>query len=466
MAARVKLDQLTQEHKKKIRKDLYLQPVQAGFFKHSRFTGTKDPILFYTVDKPNEEIVLPYTYGNSLMGYHINSKRQYPGGKFNFNKDIKWRDHQIPIINGGMSYLQTKGTFIMGAFPGAGKTLMSSWMASSLGGLVLVIIPSLTMVLKGWDCTFKEYTDAKVWVNNGKNPMPEECNVILTMDTMFHKIDSKVLMMVHTLIIDEAHKFCSPGRINCLLASCPKYIIACTATLERSDGMHSIIHRLCGTHGIFIKSQKPFKVYKLETGIKKELEKTKQGNTDWPKLVRDLSFDKNRNSLIFNILSSNPQHKILVLTWNVQHAYYLHKVLKEKEKCDVLAGSKSDYFDSRILIGTMGKCNCGFDEATSCIDWGGIRLNMILLVGSTKSISTLDQTIGRVFRSDDPIVIDFVDADRISKNQWRQRLKLYEDPERNGEVVYLSKIKDENNKDEENEKLHMKQLMKHQLKNK
>jgi len=149
--------------------------------------------------------------------------------------------------------------------------------------------------------------------------------------------------------------------------------------------------------------------------------------------------------------------------------------LKEvyEENCEVLAGKKSDYYDSRILIGTMGKCNCGFDEATACLDWGGIRLNMILLVGSTKSIPTLDQTIGRVFRSDNPIIIDFVDKDRISMNQWRQRLKLYEDPDREGEVIYLSKIKCEdgnnsNNNDEktvenQNEKIHMQQLMRNYL---
>jgi len=257
MSTRIKRKDLTDEQILKIKQDLCLQPLPAGFFKRRMFVQPQNPIILFDTDKQKDEVIVPYTYGNSLMGYHINSKREYPGGKFNFTKEITWREHQIPIINGGMSYLQTKGTFIMGAFPGAGKTLMSSWMASVLGGLVLVIIPSLKVVLRGWDTTFKDYTDAKVWLNNGKNSMPKECNVILTMDTMFDKIPSKILMMVHTLIIDEAHKFCSPGRINCLLGSCPKYVIACTATLERADGMHAVIHRICGTHGIFIKSQKP-----------------------------------------------------------------------------------------------------------------------------------------------------------------------------------------------------------------
>lgn len=448
MAVRINLDHLTSQQKKTIKTKLFMQPKQKGFFKNKRFVSAKDPILLYTLDKPNNEIIIPYTFGNSLMGYHINSVKEYPHCNFdvfNFNP----RPHQGSILQEAREQLKTKGTTILGVFPGGGKSLMSTVLCSELKGLTLIVVP-IKLVLKGWNTTFKEYTNAKVWVventKYNKTP-PEELNVILTMDTMFYLIPAEILAMVKILVVDEAHKFCSPSRINCLISTCPQYVIMCTATLERSDGLHSIIHAITGKHGVFRKTEKRFTVYKFETGIKTEVEKTKRGDPDWAKLVIDLAFDVKRNAMIIDMVEKNiSNHKIMILTWSVDHAYFLCKLLQERgNSCDVLVGQKSDYKDSNILVAGIGKAGCGFDEASACPDWGGERSNLMLLTGSTRSLQLLEQVIGRVFRSDFPTIIDFVDDNYISKSHWRSRIELYEDPDTNGEILYVyANLKEDN----------------------
>lgn len=433
MAVRINRDDLTTEQEKQIRKHLYMQPQSTGFFNKKRFATSKDPILMWSLDKPNNQIILPYTFGNSLMGYHINSKKNYPPGKYSFLSNLY--PHQIPIINEAIEHLKMYGTTTLWVYPSCGKTVMASYLSSICEGLTLVIYP-ITMVEPGWIKTFEEFTDAKIWHNNGKNPIPKSCNVILTMDTQFYKIPKKILDMVSVLILDESHMFCVPSRIHCLLGVTPKYIISCSATLKRSDGMESIMHSVCGMHNIFLKSDKKFTVHKLLTGIKTPIEKNKNGDTDWPKLVRDLCENKTRNSIIIHLVEQHPDHKIMILTWNKNHAFYLSKQLNEKGiTSDVLAGNKNIYKDSRVLVGTIGKIGTGFDEAMACPDWGGERSNMLILTGSTKSLAGLEQITGRVFRSDYPEIIDLVDDNRICKRHWTTRKKWYEDDDRNGEIL-------------------------------
>ena len=445
MAVRINRSLLTNEQKQRIRNELYMQPEQAGFFKKKRFVQAKDPVQMWSLDKPNDEVIVPYTFGNMLMGTHVNSKLMYPGSVFNFFATL--RPHQPSIVSEAMEQLIKWGTTLLAVYPGAGKTLMSAYLASQLGGLTLVVYP-IKVVETSWFNTFQKYTNAGIWLNNGSE-MPSACNVILTMDTQFHKIPPAVLKMVRILVIDEAHMFCVPSRIQCLLGTTPQYVIACTATPKRSDGMQKILYSICGEHGVFRKSPNPFEVYCLRTGIKTEISVTKTGDPDWSKLVRDLCEDPLRNAMIVDLVEKNANHKIMILTWNKDHAKFLLEVLRARRiSVDILIGNKKTYHDSRVLIGTVSKIGTGFDEQTFCDDWGGQNSNMMILTGSTKSLTGLEQITGRVFRASFPVIVDLVDDNAICKRHWTERRKWYEDEERKGTIHYINMVPDHNEEDE------------------
>jgi superfamily II DNA or RNA helicase len=220
--------------------------------------------------------------------------------------------------------------------------------------------------------------------------------------------------------------FCTPSQVNVLLGTFPLYIIGCTATLEKSNGMELMAHSMIGTHKIEVKNLKKFTVYKLNTGINTEIVKNKQGTADFSKLTKDISLNPLRNAFIVDLIEKNQENKFMILTWSKQHVNILFNILqKRNQSVEQLSGNKSSYVDSRILIGTISKVSTGFDAKNVAINWDGMHIDTMILVGSTKSQTLHIQSIGRVFRSDNPTIIDFVDEDRISKNHWKSREKIY-----------------------------------------
>lgn len=431
MSVRIKLSLLSEQHKKLIRKILLLQAKKTNYaLGKNKFymVPNNEPILFYWIDKPRDEIILPYIFANSLLGYHINSQLTFPQGNFNFTGQL--RNEQISPINLALQQLDQFGTTTLSFPTGFGKSIcathLSSYCLQKTGGLVLVISPRET-IQKGWYETFTRETNAIVWVVENQPKIPERCNVILCLNTRFEKIPKEIIGIISTLILDEAHTLTTACQVPVLLGTQPKYIIICTATLERDDNLHTMIQLIAGTHKVEVKNEKPFIVYKLNTGIKTELILNKNGTTDFSQLSKNLSMDPIRNAFIIDLVEKNPNSKIMILSWNKTHVNLLMNILKNREhSVDYLAGTKSSYKDSRILIGTISKVGTGFDAKNVAIDWDGLHIDTVILAGSTKSLSLHTQLIGRGFRANNPVIIDLVDDNPICKRHWAIRKKNYE----------------------------------------
>lgn len=258
-----------------------------------------------------------------------------------------------------------------------------------------------------------------------KNP-PELCDVIICMDTRYNQIPGEMRDSCGFLIIDEAHSFCTPTHVQCLLSFHPKYIVMETGSLERDDGLHSMIYAMAGNHGIHIESNKPFNVMKIVTNTKPLRVMNRFGGIDYTKLIRDTLMDERRNDIIINIVLENLNFKILILTSLKDHTLLLHDILEKKNvSCDYLCGTKKGYIDSNVLLGTVSKIGTGFDPATSCPTYAGKPFDLLLLVCSIKKYSMLIQNVGRVFRAEFPTVIHFVDDDTIYHNHWTKAKKWY-----------------------------------------
>ena len=343
--------------------------------------------------------------------------------------------------------LNGNGRFLLGSHMLTHNTVTAAYLSSKIDGPILVLY-HCRVLQKQWKDTFLRHTNAKIWVN-GETP-PNEYNVILSMDTIVYKLPTEIIDSIKCLIIDEAHAFCVPSRVSCLLATRPKYIIACSATLDsRNDGMQDMIYAMCGKNIVVKQSEKPFDVYKVMTGIQVELVNNRAGMVNWAQFNKDLTENSQRNKYILDLIFQNPQQKIMVLTWTKAHVSYLFEKLQEKGiVVDYLCGSKKMYNDSQVLVGTISKIGTGFDEATFCHDFKGRKSNVMIICGSVKNIGSLEQFVGRVFRSDFPTVFHLVDDNRISKNHWRGCEKWYRFV--NGKI-FLMTI-DEKNVNDNNER--------------
>ena len=418
MAYAVNRSSISLTHSETIRCMLCLQP-DVSYNRYNR-DAAPPPILFYSID--NGVLHLPYLFAASLLQITPNMDIPFPVMTLEFTGTL--RENQVEVETVAWNQLETYGTSTLGLYPGFGKTILGAKLMSrsKLLGVVLVHREILTVQ---WKKTFEDFTNAKVWVVGEKEP-PPICDVIICMDTRWLLISKEVRDAVGFLIIDEAHAFCTPTHIGCLLGFHPKYILAESASLLRDDGMHSMIYALCGDHGVFRETNKPFNVMKIITNTKPLRKQNRMGGVDWSALVASTLMNERRNQIIFNQIMSNLNFKILVLTSLVDHALLIHAGLIQRGvSCDYLCSTKKTYQDATVLTGTISKIGTGFDQANFCQTYSGQPFNLLILVCSLKKYSMLVQNIGRCFRSECPTIMHFVDQDDIYNSHWSKAKKWY-----------------------------------------
>lgn len=418
MTARIPYDILTPELKVKIKKHLTFTPKII----ENKYNQDQDYHSIDLYEKIGNHFHLPYSYAAGLFQIIPNKDHPFRKVKLEFTGSL--RKNQLGPEAEAWTQLQKKGTTLVGLYPGFGKTVIGASLAVRTG-LLTVVLFTRKILMTQWKNTFNNFTDAITW-SVGEERQPDGYNVILCMKDRWDKLDKNLREKVGTLIIDEAHLFCTPTGAAALLAFQPYYIVAETATLERDDELHHMILSIVGNDGVYRTTTKEFRVIKHSTRIKPERKKNRQGGTDWIALERTIAMNPERNQQALEIVQLNKNFKILILTKLVDHVKELEKLFKAKElDVDSFYGTKKKYRDSRILIGTISKMGTGFDQASSCADFSGENFNLLLLMCSIKKYAQLEQNVGRAFRSDFPTVVHFVDDDSIITSHWYICRKWY-----------------------------------------
>jgi superfamily II DNA or RNA helicase len=466
MSIKVLRSLLLDSHVDLIRKMLIIYPLEKEVFtkrgekKNFNPVDTKEPIQFYYVQ--DGYVYLPFQFGNILMGKIYNFNNFYPIHNFSFIGQL--RDYQIEDMNTAFKQLTTYCSTTLNFSTGAGKTICSAFLSCSLKLLTLVLI-HLTPLMESWKETFKNNTNAKIWLV-GEMDMPKEFDVIICMEQRVEKIEDDILKKVGFLVIDEADRFTTKSRVKPLLAVQPKYIVGLTATLDlRVDGMDVMLHSLLGTHKVVRNIQKKITLYRVNTDFAPVIQKTSRG-TDWSVVSRSLSENDERNNEIVDFVYRHNTHKILILCHLVEHVKALYgKFIKRNNefKCveqivkvglgrllnrnliglvekylgddrlsvDSYSGNKKKFNDSQVLIGSTRKIGIGFDDQSG-LENDGIRINMLIITSSMKDLSLLTQVLGRI-RDNNPIIVYLVDANATIQSHFRVAKKFVE--EKSGVVI-------------------------------
>lgn len=328
--------------------------------------------------------------------------------------------------------------------PGFGKTVCAAYQIARLALRALVLC-NRTNLLDQWINTFKNMTKLRVtcWDANAKRRAKqvdwENVDVVVSSNRCMSDIPRSFLDSVGTLVVDEAHLFCTPGNVPVLLSTMPEYAIACTATPEREDGMHEMIYQVFGTRQITALNDVPYKLYRVDAPFRPS---TGDGpNIDWTTVVHSLVACGERNRAIVRLAAhlarlplkslasasaaapsaSGARRKVLILTRMADHVETLEKMLNDEGVGAVatLYRDKRSYRDAPILIGTMSKISVGFDEANACEDEIEQRIDALILVTSIKDKGSIEQTFGRAFRSKNPEIYYFVDALPTIERHWK-----------------------------------------------
>lgn len=356
--------------------------------------------------------------------FKINPRDDYFEVNLNFTGSL--RGGQVEVVEEAIKHLNRRYTTTLALCTGYGKTVVAAYLACKYKLLTLVFI-HLDTILTQQKHTFEHYTDAVVWVV-GEAP-PDEYNVIICMRERIHYIPEDVLKEVGMLIIDEAHLHCSAKNIPNLLQFTPRYIILQTATLERPDKLHQIMHFIAGKHSVVRKSEKTFKVVKVPITTQYEKKTNAAGTIDWPAMVKSTSEDEARNILACEIVDKAviDGHKPLILTERKDHSMWFHRTLTEGGvETSFLCGSKKGYDDADVLVGTVKKIGTAFDAATFCRNYRGKAFDVIVFMGSFASETGLIQCTGRGLRGDKLTIFHFVNVNiKQYVNHWDFCTKWY-----------------------------------------
>lgn len=436
MAAVISISSLTNEQLELIQQCLTIFPIdpdeenpkykfRKGFRPPKKISP---PVQMYQLSNDGKEIRLPLAFANTLLGTIHNTDQPHvkivnqEEGKLTPEFQVQLRENQISLTNEALELLKTYSTVTLGLPPATGKTIIGTFLGYLCGDVIMVYVNRDTL-MRQWKETFikcvPKYKDY-IWCVGEEEPPSEGFPAfIICMDERYDKIPERIRKSIGTLIIDEAHLFCTPTRVSALLAITPKQIIVETATLERDDGMHQMMHCLAGVNGVFMISKCPYHVIQLETGIHIELVRNKYG-INYDQLCKSLAADKQRNQIIVDIVKTNPHRKFIILSKLADHVRLLELLLKiEGIKCGTLYRNQSSYSDSIALIGTMPKIGTGFDEENACEDFQGVKSNVLILTHSVKKWQQYEQFRGRVMRSKTPTVIWLNDKVPTVRNHFK-----------------------------------------------
>lgn len=383
------------------------------------------PFPWYVISEDKKYIAIPRMKAPTIFPGRTPfdmSEYQIPRPYMKFTGTLLER--QESAMEEARHHLITYGSANLHVYPGFGKTASGVYLSTlpeiKQTTLVLLCIKSL---IPNWVKAFENMSTCKVVVVDSKTKK-FDADVFICMTGMVKYIPQEQLLSIGTVILDEAERLCTPSVAPVLLSVFPKYLIVCTATPTRPDGLHSMLHDLSGTHAVVRKNPKPFNVVKLNTNFQATEIHNTQG-LDWTMLCYSLYFSPERNLITIDCLRSHADYKILVLTSFSSHVNILYGLCEHYGlDADTYAGPKKVYRDSRILIGNAQKIGTGFDQEANP-NYQGERFDLLVICTSTKQANRLEQNVGRVFRADMPNVIHLTDKNKQLKYHWNLQQKWY-----------------------------------------
>jgi len=377
--------------------------------------GPAKYIFPYCMNDPN--IILPFAYAVNVLKLSRPQRTSFPAIEVKFTGTL--RPEQKILRKEALTVLSRRGSLIISAYTGFGKTSCAINLATNIGFITLIIVNKIILIKQWKDSILKFCPDAKVQCITPKSriSIPGTEFYIINAQNV-EKMPRTFFQNVGLCIIDEAHLIMAETLFKCLLYVYPRYLIGLTATPYRPDGLNKLLDLYFGPDKIIRKLFRPHTVYKVHTKFKPPVEKTIQGRVNWGAILDAQAKNEDRNELIIRIIQSYPTRNFLVLIKRVVQGEYLLKRLRELNEhvTDLIGGNQEFDHSARILIGTCQKVGIGFDHS---------KLDTLML--ATDIEEYFIQYLGRVFRTEEaePVIFDLVDENKILQRHFSTREGIY-----------------------------------------
>ena len=362
-----------------------------------------------------DKICLPFAYATRILKIPRPPRSNFPSIKCKFKG--KLRDPQTVVKKEAIACLNKRGSTMISAYCGFGKTILAVNIAMSIKFRTLIIVNKIVL-MKQWEESILRFSpNAVVRRLTAKSPQKPADFYIMNAQNVSKK-GRDFFADVGLVIVDEAHMIMAETLSRSMQYVYPRYMIGLTATPYRPDGLDILLQFYFGRHKIIRKLHRKHIVYKVDTGFIPKVERTIQGRVNWGSILDQQANNEHRNELIVRIIKQYSERNFLVLVKRISQGEYLINRLKEEGvSVTNLIGSNQEFeMSARVLIGTCQKVGTGFDHP---------KLDTLILAADVQEYFI--QYLGRIFRvqDSDPVVFDLVDNNSILRKHYSTRERVY-----------------------------------------
>lgn len=326
-----------------------------------------------------------------------------------------------------------------------GKTALAAWMIAARKVNTLVLVHR-QQLLDQWHARLAMFLNIPAksigQVGGGKSERTGLVDIAIIQSTHDKRGVKDLVAEYGQVIVDECHHLSAFTFEQVMKQVKAKYVLGLTATPERKDGHHPIIHMQCGPIRYKLSARSMTAASPFEHEIIPRLTEfclpPERADTTIQALYAALADDNSRNELIVRDLLRMVQDGCspLLLTARTEHLRYFEAALAGKVEgvfvlkggmgkkqrrsiAEAIAAVPEDR--SRVILATGSYIGEGFDDA---------RLDRLLLVMPVSWKGTLQQYVGRLHRLHDAKrvvrVYDYVDSNvPMLARMYARRTKGY-----------------------------------------
>jgi superfamily II DNA or RNA helicase len=426
MSLKLDVSTISEEDKQKITSELVFSKKETQYNK-----GNIQMVYPYEII--NHDIYLPFYYAVKILKKERLPREYYSSMTAKFTSNL--RPLQQEVKDEALKSLNKNGTCLLSLYCGAGKTILSIYLACKIKLKTLILISRLVLVNQWKISILKVCPDAKIQILTTKSKIDPDADFYIMNAINVSKKERNFYYNMGTLIVDEVHLIATEILSKSLMYVLPRYSIALSATPTRPDGMDALIDVYWGPDRVSRKLYREHIAFKVNTGFEPEFSMGRTGRVDWNSVLESQCGNPERNELIIKIVKYFKNRNFLILTKRIQQGNFIIKRLEEEgEDVTSLIGVQKQFdFKSRILVATIQKAGVGFDHP---------KLDSLILASDVEEYFI--QYLGRIMRKEAkneeelPYIFDLVDNNAILKKHFYTRRKIYID--HGGKIKDFNKI--------------------------